>query len=87
MEVPEWLPEKSIEDGEEVDYKLSLVNGVPQMHRFEVRLKSRAVPVCVMLTWSHQTRKSVQENVKLFTVWLKIEVGAGPTVAWLSDTD
>ena len=40
MEVPEWLPADDIKDGEEVYYKLSLVNGIPQMHRFEVRLKS-----------------------------------------------
>ncbi|CAM9840149.1 unnamed protein product [Ascophyllum nodosum] len=35
MEVPEWLPTADIKDGEELYYKLSLVNGIPQMHRFE----------------------------------------------------
>lgn len=40
MDVPEWLPEKSIEGGEggEVEYKVSLVNGIPQPKAFEVRL-------------------------------------------------
>lgn len=35
MAKPEWLPPKG--DGEEPLYKLSLINGVYQMCRFEVR--------------------------------------------------
>ena len=37
MEVPEWLPAEDVKGEEELEYKLSLVNGIPQMHRFEVR--------------------------------------------------
>lgn len=35
MVVPEWLPMK---EGKEIKYTLSLVNGVYQMHKQEVRL-------------------------------------------------
>lgn len=61
MDKPEWLPRKG-DDGEEPEYKLSLIYGVYHLHRFEVRD-------------SIHFRKDLRTNVKAYYICGQAYVG------------